>query len=370
MADLGTVVSAQTRVTAEWVQDVNDLAYQYLGYTADGGANGMWPDVTAATKILRARDRLFVGGGAAFTGNRIGTQGGFAATSAEGANWAPRDARMFVASDEGLIQVAGFVSNANIDATSGEPTESIGVAGFAIGNKASRSVWGLYGDVQFEAGNYGYGLELAIKNKGSDLTSTPYFPTTGTYGLWLAGGGDSSYGDAATAPSNTAIAIGRTSGAPYGWNKGLIFFHDGLTRSGSDYATAIEMAEKHRVIWRTELNTVGFDVRSEVSAASSEVAIIAGNNSVSVAGTGGALIGQFAHQASAVNYWQVLNSATGSALQLVAAGTDTDIDLRFTPKGAGAVRFGTHTSSSDTAVSGYITIKDAGGTERKLAVIT
>lgn len=338
--------------------------------TADPGLGGMWPDVTPATTILRLRDRAFIGGGAAFTGNRIGTQGGFAAVAADGANWAPRDSSLFVASDKGLMQVTGFVSNANIDMTGGEPTESIGVSGFAIGNKTGRSVWALYGDIQFEAGNYGYGLELAIKNKGADVTSTPYLPTTGTYGIWLAGGGDVAYGGAAANPSNTAIAIGRTSGAPYGWNKGIVVFHDGLTRNGGGYATVLEMAEKHRLIWRTALNTVGFDVRSEVSAASSEVAVIATNNAVSIAGSGGALIGQFAHQSSAVNYWQFQNSAAGSALNVMAAGTDTDIDLRFTPKGAGAVRFGTHTSNADAPISGYITIKDAGGTVRKLAVIS
>jgi hypothetical protein len=37
---------------------------------------------------------------------------------------------------------------------------------------------------------------------------------------------------------------------------------------------------------------------------------------------------------------------------------------------AGSVRFGTHTGTGDTAISGYITINDAGGTPRKLAVIT
>ena len=34
------------------------------------------------------------------------------------------------------------------------------------------------------------------------------------------------------------------------------------------------------------------------------------------------------------------------------------------------VKFGTHTSSSDADVSGYVTIKDSGGTSRKLAVIS
>jgi hypothetical protein len=40
------------------------------------------------------------------------------------------------------------------------------------------------------------------------------------------------------------------------------------------------------------------------------------------------------------------------------------------PKGTGVVQFGTHTGTADTAISGYIEIKDAGGTTRKLAIIT
>jgi hypothetical protein len=41
----------------------------------------------------------------------------------------------------------------------------------------------------------------------------------------------------------------------------------------------------------------------------------------------------------------------------------------LTPKGTGNVRFGTFTVNADTAITGYITIKDAGGTTRKLATI-
>jgi len=76
------------------------------------------------------------------------------------------------------------------------------------------------------------------------------------------------------------------------------------------------------------------------------------------------------HTASAVNYVQVTGAATGASPVLSAQGSDTNIDVRFTPKGTGNVRFGTHTGTADTAVSGYIEIKDSGGTIRKLAVIT
>jgi hypothetical protein len=69
------------------------------------------------------------------------------------------------------------------------------------------------------------------------------------------------------------------------------------------------------------------------------------------------------------NYIQIKGAATGSAPSIALVGTDADIDLTLTPKGAGAVRFGTYTATV-TAVAGYILIKDAGGTTRKLAVLT
>lgn len=73
---------------------------------------------------------------------------------------------------------------------------------------------------------------------------------------------------------------------------------------------------------------------------------------------------------SAVNRLYARGATTGVAPQLGAVGTDTDIDLTLLPKGAGLVRFGTRTAIGAETVTGYITIKDAGGTSRKLAVVS
>jgi hypothetical protein len=76
--------------------------------------------------------------------------------------------------------------------------------------------------------------------------------------------------------------------------------------------------------------------------------------------------------ASAVNHPTISNSATGNPVEFAVASSssDTDVDIRLIPKGAGVVRFGTHTATADTAISGYVTIKDGSGNTRKLAVIT
>jgi len=55
---------------------------------------------------------------------------------------------------------------------------------------------------------------------------------------------------------------------------------------------------------------------------------------------------------------------------LGAAGSDANVDLFLNVKGSGALRFGTHSATSDVAITGFITIKDAAGNSRKLAVIS
>jgi hypothetical protein len=72
---------------------------------------------------------------------------------------------------------------------------------------------------------------------------------------------------------------------------------------------------------------------------------------------------------SAINQLGLAGSTTGQACSIITQGTDTDIDLALTPKGTGRVQFGTRTASADVAITGYIEIKDAGGTVRRLAVV-
>lgn len=72
---------------------------------------------------------------------------------------------------------------------------------------------------------------------------------------------------------------------------------------------------------------------------------------------------------STVNYPEFIASLSGGAVLFQAAGSDTNIDLQLNPKGSGRVRFGTLTTNADAPITGYIEVKDAGGTVRKLAVI-
>jgi len=73
--------------------------------------------------------------------------------------------------------------------------------------------------------------------------------------------------------------------------------------------------------------------------------------------------------ASAVNYLTISNAATTAGPLVAAVGSDTNVDLRLSGQGTGVLRFGTHTGNADAPITGYVTIKDSGGTIRKLAVI-
>jgi len=92
-----------------------------------------------------------------------------------------------------------------------------------------------------------------------------------------------------------------------------------------------------------------------------------GTFAVTMQSSAGANMFEALPTASSVNYLRVTPSIASSAPILSAQGTDTDIDLSLTPKGAGVVQFGTYTGTILTP-TGYITIKDSGGTTRRLLV--
>lgn len=69
-----------------------------------------------------------------------------------------------------------------------------------------------------------------------------------------------------------------------------------------------------------------------------------------------------------VNYHRLAAANTGGNPTMLAEGSGTDIDLAFTPKGTGTMRFGTYTAGAATDSTGYITVKDSGGTTRRLMV--
>ena len=411
------------------VAGVGKVIVSSTGTTINPTPGGFWPDLDPGAQINRTRDRLFVGDAAETTGNRSGTQGGKVPTGAEGASWAGRDATLYSFAQNGNLAVVGFSRSQDI--VPSQNSASIGVAGFAIGRNAGKSSWAGYFDQQFEVGTQGYGIEIAVKNKeGVDRASNSYFATTGTYGIWMPGGGDATYGGAPTNPNNTAIAIGKGAST---WNRGIVFFSDSLT--GSDgttgFAIAMELGKGHQLLWRQPGGGSGFSLRSDVNSPTGNVSLVANNNNFTMIGTAGTPFMSINTVSGNTDYWSFTGAETnvptvtaralgsdanvgmafmtkgvefirfnsgGSIVRddfriggvnsvpvnflhaygtnagqghavLAGAGTDAAVDVLLQPKGAGLVRFGTLTANADAPVTGYITIKDAAGNIRKLATI-
>jgi hypothetical protein len=212
-------------------------------------------------------------------------------------------------------------------------------------------------------------------SEGSDTNISMNFGTKGTgfFNFFTNSSGSTTQfliGHTASAVNYLQVTGRGTGGGPI------------LSSQGSDTNVNIEIQPKGtgliRCVTSTGVDSVLRMERSSATASFIDLIAISGNTTLRSGGAYGILFGtnggtiQFnlAHTASAVNYLQVTGAATGAGPVMSAEGSDTNIDLALTPKGTGRVRFGTHTGSADVAISGYIEIKDSGGTTRKLAVIT
>lgn len=179
-------------------------------------------------------------------------------------------------------------------------------------------------------GLQGYGVAIRsgatnIAVVGNDLTGNATGPVLDASGV-----------------AGTTTVLGNV-GTTLNWAHGLVFDNSGLTPAIYPLTTAAQLALR--------LKAIGDDY----------VYLSNGNGDNLTVG---------ASAAGLVNHFRIAGAAAGNAPVMLAEGSDTNIDIRMTPKGTGVLRFGTLTASADAAVSGYITIKDSAGATCKLAVIT
>jgi hypothetical protein len=146
----------------------------------------------------------------------------------------------------------------------------------------------------------------------------------------------------ASGVAGTTTVIGNV-GTTLNWAHGLVFDNSTSTPAIYPKTTAAQLALRLKAI---------------------------GDDYVYVSNGNGDSLTVGASTATLVNHFRIAGSAASSAPQMLAEGTDTNIDVRLTPKGTGNVRFGTLTATADAPITGYIEIKSAtDGTVRKLAVI-
>lgn len=232
------------------------------------------------------------------------------------------------------------------------------------GDVPGRVMWGGISELTRKAGML-YGWEVSAKNQGTNERMTPNTKPQGVYGLWLASGGDNLFGGAATAPGTAAVVIHKNDDMP--WNSGIVFNKDGLTDGEAIALSSEGDGGAHRMRWYNAAGNRVFNIFADATDA------VGWDMRRSNAGfevrAGGKTLFQVGALTDADAGILVFPAVNGGTPQISAIGTAANIDLRLSPKGTGVARFGTHEAQADTPITGYITIKDAGGTLRKLAVI-
>lgn len=168
------------------------------------------------------------------------------------------------------------------------------------------------------------------------------------------------------ADSSAAIQIENN---PTKWYTGISFGATSLVGCDgvSGTATAIALAKGHQITWYNQGAAASCSISSGVSNPSNGTGIQFTDTGLQINATSGPALAYFPAVANAVNYFLFDAATTGNSPNIVAGGSDANIDLGLVTQGTGVVKFGTYTASTFSQ-TGYISIKDAGGTVRRLMV--
>lgn len=239
-------------------------------------------------------------------------------------------------------------------------------------------VWGVYDTMIRKAGTAGatIGMEVDVANMGTTIPILPNAMVSSgqTMCLWIATGGETAT-NFAVGTASCAIGILRndanaTPSAKF--EKGIVFHS--LCISGTDGATgtgiAIALATGHVMAWFNNSNqqTAYIYAAAALLQANAQGIVFTNTGINFVLTSDGTINAQISPVAAAANYPQLQAIAAGGTPQYAVAGTDANIDLMLSPKGTGLVKFGTNTAKAAEAFASYITVKDSGGTTRKVMV--
>jgi hypothetical protein len=328
---------------------------------------GFWPDCGPGANIWKFRDRVFIGDAADNSGNYYPPRGSWLPDDVAGAGWAIRDAQLAVMATDGNMAVVGASRTSDNPGTNGEGDISghvaIGLSGFLINDKPQGRGWAGYFDVQHEAGaTWSTGAEIAVKNKGANVTHTPYSIPGGATGVWMQGGGDPRSGGPAVNPAASVVTVVRNPFTPVGtFNAFAVIAADALTGA---FGTVLAMAKGHQLVWYTPGNGIGASIRSDVSEPGHRITMGFVNDGVNFYGDNGQIAFAIRHVPNGVNQIIFTDAAAGQAPVLGATGPDANIDLALVPKGTGMVRLGEYEAATNSII-----VKDSAGTIRRLQCV-
>ena len=246
-------------------------------------------------------------------------------------------------------------------------TNAIASGHYAVNNNATLATdaWALYAEAHKTTAASGsvYACELDTRTLAATTNPTP-FQQGSVVGIQIASG----CGLSAVGQFDASAAI-QIQDNPKSFKVGINFGSssivgtDGTTGTG----TAIAMAKGHLIAWYNSSQQVVGSIFSTCANTANATTINFTDSGLQIGSSTAAAISYFTAPASSVNWLQFTSSATGNPPLIAAAGTDTNVDLLLATQGAGVLRYGTYTAGV-VAQTGYITIKDSGGTTRRLLV--
>ena len=183
-------------------------------------------------------------------------------------------------------------------------------------------------------------------------------------GLQIASGGELS----AVGQFDVSAAINIQKNIGSTFTRGIVFGSDSITLSGG-LGEAIAFANGHKLQWYGAAGVRTNSIYSVATTTANSIEQRFVNDAVNFRTYLGKPVFQIsgASGGTGVNYLSAQGAITGGQPTLAAAGDDTNIDLRLLGKGIGVLSFGTYTAAALTQ-TGYISIKDAAGTVRRLLV--
>lgn len=323
-----------------------------------------WPDVHPNARVHRQNDRVFIGGAADNDGN-VTTP-----ITAQYKDWlelirtpTTNNSQLVVLSTIGQGAILGGSRTSDFALTGSQGC--IGLQGWAINDNTVnlQTGYGAYFEVRRNAGaGRTHGFELDVVNFGSAVSVQPYdmFQQGLTVGGWFASGGE-----IASTRASAAIAIMNNGST---WEKGIVFHStsldgtDGITGSG----VAIEFAKGHLMRWMFGSGSQGAAITASVSSDAASQVMQFTDIGLIYQNKNSKKLFQVDISDVFVNGLEVIPGASGTGVSLVAAGDDTNVDLRLIPKGTGLLDIrGTSVTASAGSQLGYFTIK-IGGTTLKV----
>lgn len=335
---LQPIVNSSTTGAALNLLTVNAFAQTTTGH--------FW--LSAGGRINRITDRVLIGGATANAGNASGAgdwlNGYQAAYPLDPMNLA----QLGVLSDnsDGSCEVAIMGGVRSLNHTSATQS-TIGVAGFAYNNNATLGTggWSFYGESYRLNDTVArqYGAELCVINQSSAThLMNPYsVPTGASICLQLDSG--NSFGVAqqtGLSPSSGAMLIVQnTNDSSSPFKTGICLLAGAVAVNTNGFSEALSLPAISGIQWYTPGTSPASFINCTTTNVTQAGQILLENAGIALtSGAANSPIALFqASSTSAVNFFAFNSQAAGTSPSMSVAGSDTDIALVLTPKGAGAV---------------------------------